>query len=291
MANCRPSQTILTLINSSNADCNLWYQRTIEVRSAPGMSQPKFPPSALLRLGKRKMPHGDGSDVRKLDDEEEDQIQNFRRVEVIHQQFRKNEPRNLSFTERYPLPPLTLPTANRPSNLSNASQIHLIAAQQMSNRLPPITDVFTAEGPGAHRHGPAPFFLGLRNNGSTSNSSHSNSRPAFPSPKHNNNQAPQWARPREYRSAEDAQVELAGGRPELLPKLVHYGGHQPPRLPTSSVAIGPASDSSSDSDNEVDLQSTEQCQFRGSSSPSPSAREKRQRTSSYGLSTSVKDRD
>ena len=47
-------------------------------------------------------------------------------------------------------------------------------------------------------------------------------------------QAPGSTRPqqREYRSAEEAVAEMASGREELLPKLVHYGGHQPPTPPS-----------------------------------------------------------
>lgn len=158
-------------------------------------------------------------------------------VAPSHEQFAnerviQSAPLGHSFTGRHQPHPLTRHIANQTSNLSNTSHIHHVPATQTSNRLPPITDVFAAEGLGAHRegnNGRATFFQ--NNSGSASNSSHSNSRPTFPSPGHNNQQ-PQSARPREYRSAEDAQVELAGGRPELLPKLVHYGGHQPPTPPS-----------------------------------------------------------
>lgn len=153
--------------------------------------------------------------------------------QFAHERVIQSAPLNQSFTGRHQPHPLTRHIANQPSNLSNTSHIHHVPATQTSNRLPPITDVFAAEGLGAHREAQTSrgsFFP--NNSGSTSNSSHSNSRPTFPSPGHNNNQPPHSARPREYRSAEDAQVELAGGRPELLPKLVHYGGHQPPTPPS-----------------------------------------------------------
>jgi hypothetical protein len=157
-------------------------------------------------------------------------------VAPSHEQFAnerviQSAPLNQTFTGRHQPHPLTRHIANQPSNLSNTSHIHHVPATQTSNRLPPITDVFAAEGLGAHREtsGRQSF---LQNTGSASNSSHSNTRPTFPSPGHNPNAAPQSGRAREYRSAEDAQVELAGGRPELLPKLVHYGGHQPPTPPS-----------------------------------------------------------
>lgn len=155
-------------------------------------------------------------------------------VAPSHEQFAnerviQSAPLNQTFTGRHQPHPMTRHVANHPSNLSNTSHIHHVPANQTSNRLPPITDVFAGEGLGAHREGGRPYH---QNGGSASNSSHSNSRPGFPSPGHNTNAAPQSGRPREYRSAEDAQVEIAGGRPELLPKLVHYGGHQPPTPPS-----------------------------------------------------------
>jgi hypothetical protein len=157
-------------------------------------------------------------------------------VAPSHEQFAnerviQSAPLHQTFTGRHQPHPLTRHVANQPSNLSGTSHIHHVPATQTSNRLPPITDVFAAEGLGAHRDSASRggFF---NNNGSASNSSHSNTKTNFPSPGHNNNQAPISARPREYRSAEEAQVELAGGRPELLPKLVHYGGHQPPTPPS-----------------------------------------------------------
>jgi hypothetical protein len=35
------------------------------------------------------------------------------------------------------------------------------------------------------------------------------------------------SRPREYRSAEEAQAEMARGRPDMLPNLVHYNPPSP----------------------------------------------------------------
>ncbi|KAG9235525.1 hypothetical protein BJ875DRAFT_374081 [Amylocarpus encephaloides] len=163
-------------------------------------------------------------------------------VAPSHEQFAnerviQSAPLNQSFTGRHQPHPLTRHIANQPSNLSNTSHIHHVPAQQTANRLPPITDVFAENGLGAHRDpsGPSRTTI-LQNNGSAANSSLNNSRPTLPSPSHNIPQPPHTAshatRPREYRSAEEAQVELAGGRPELLPKLVHYGGHQPPTPPS-----------------------------------------------------------
>ncbi|KAH6684188.1 hypothetical protein B0J14DRAFT_6216 [Halenospora varia] len=150
--------------------------------------------------------------------------------QFAHERVIQSAPLNQSFTGRHQPHPLTRHIANQPSNLSNTSHIHHVPATQTANRLPPITDVFAENGLGAHRE-PSGRASTLQN-GSASNSSHSNSRPTFPSPGHNQTQPPLSARNREYRSAEEAQVDLAGGRPELLPKLVHYGGHQPPTPPS-----------------------------------------------------------
>jgi hypothetical protein len=161
-------------------------------------------------------------------------------VAPSHEQFAnerviQSAPLNQSFTglRGHHAHPLTRHIANQPSNLSNTSHIHHVPATQTANRLPPITDVFAGEGLGQHREAPRSGFFPPPN-GSNSNSSHSNSRPSFPSPGNAPAQPPSSARdrPREYRSAEEAQAELAGGRPELLPKIVHYGGHQPPTPPS-----------------------------------------------------------
>ncbi|ESZ95017.1 hypothetical protein SBOR_4637 [Sclerotinia borealis F-4128] len=163
-------------------------------------------------------------------------------VAPSHEQFAderviQSAPMHHSFPGRHQPQPLTRHVANQPSNLSNTSHIHHVPATQTTNRLPPISDVFAGEGLGAHRESPrANLYQNSipNSNSSHSNSSHSNSRPGFPSPGH----APHppasagHQRPREYRSAEDAQADLAGGRPELLPKLVHYGNHQPPTPPS-----------------------------------------------------------
>lgn len=151
--------------------------------------------------------------------------------QFAHERVIQSAPLNQSFTGRHQPHPLTRHVANQPSNLSSTSHIHHVPATQTANRLPPISDVFASEGLGTHRDAP-PRSAFYQPTASASNSSHSNSRPAFPSPGHTSNNGPQSARPREYRSAEEAQAELAGGRPELLPKIVHYGGHQPPTPPS-----------------------------------------------------------
>jgi hypothetical protein len=152
----------------------------------------------------------------------------------------QSAPLHQSFTGGRFQHPATRQIENRPSNLSNTSHIHHVPANQTQNRLPPITDVFAQERLSAHRDGQQPSGLGSN---SASNSSHSNVRQPFPSPglPSSHQVPPQSAgqqRPREYRSAEEAVQSMSGGREDLLPKIVHYGGHQPPTPPSPLNANG-----------------------------------------------------
>jgi hypothetical protein len=149
-------------------------------------------------------------------------------VAPSHEQFAQERviqsaPLGQTFTGMHNPHPLTRHIQNQPSKLSNTSHIHHVPATQTSNRLPPIADVFAGHGLSAHpESGGHALFAQHSARGPLTSPSH----PPPPS------QAPQSGRPREYKSAEEAQQELAGGRPELLPKLVHYGGHQPPTPPS-----------------------------------------------------------
>ena len=144
----------------------------------------------------------------------------------------QSAPLHQTFTGRHdPIPP-SRPLNNLPSGMQQNPSISNMPAIQTSNRLPPIADVF---GPNELNSGATrPPFL------------HANSTPAhmhgppLPSPSfppqtaHPSSQ-PQhlnYDRPRDYRSAEEAVHEMTGGREELLPKIVHYGGHQPPTPPS-----------------------------------------------------------
>ncbi|KAI9847818.1 MAG: hypothetical protein M1837_001711 [Sclerophora amabilis] len=164
-------------------------------------------------------------------------------VPPSHEQFANEKrvvqsaPLNQTFTGRHQPQPMTRHVANQPSNLSNTSHIHHVPAQQTNNRLPPITDVFAREGLGAHRE--PSNRNGYYPNTSNSTSSHSNSRPPFPSPGHPSAQAPPSSgRPRDFRSAEEAVASMSGGREDLLPKIIHYGGHQPPTPPSPLTGNG-----------------------------------------------------
>ena len=164
-------------------------------------------------------------------------------VPPSHEQFAnerviQSAPLHQSFTGRHQPHPMTRHVANQPSNLSNTSHIHHVPATQTNNKLPSISDVFAGDSLGVHRE--AANRNSQYHNHSNSNSSHSNHRPAFPSPGLPPPQAPPppTSRSRDYRSAEEAVAEMAGGREELLPKLVHYTGHQPPTPPSPTVGMG-----------------------------------------------------
>ncbi|OAL01833.1 hypothetical protein IQ06DRAFT_246803, partial [Phaeosphaeriaceae sp. SRC1lsM3a] len=146
--------------------------------------------------------------------------------QFAHDRVIQSAPINQTFTGLRGNAPPSRQLANGPSNLSQTSHIHHVPAQQTSNRLPPISDVFP-EPLGTARH---PYH-----NSSPGHSSHSNVQPPMPSPgfpPHSQQAPPPTSRPREYKSAEEAVASLSGGREDLLPRLVHYGGHQPPTPPS-----------------------------------------------------------
>lgn len=125
--------------------------------------------------------------------------------------------------------PFTRHAQHGPSGLSQTSHIHHVPATQTNNRLPPIADVFANDRLDAPRGFPSAH--------SPSHSSHSNVPPPVPSPgfgppPHQQQAPPMSARSRDFRSAEEAMQGLSGGRDELLPKVVHYGGVQPPTPPS-----------------------------------------------------------
>ena len=159
--------------------------------------------------------------------------------QFAHERVIQSAPLNQTFTGRHQPNPMTRHVANQPSNLSQTSHIHHVRAMQTSNRLPPISDVFGSDtlAPN-HRHGQH------HHANSASNSSHSNHRPPFPSPgivPHTAHPTNAPSRPREFRSAEEAVHEMTGGREDLLPRIVHYGGHQPPTPPSPPTANGSSS--------------------------------------------------
>ncbi|EMC96186.1 hypothetical protein BAUCODRAFT_465988 [Baudoinia panamericana UAMH 10762] len=147
--------------------------------------------------------------------------------------------------------PFTRHAQHGPSALSQTSHIHHVPATQTNNRLPPIADVFAIndrlEAP-RNYSGQSPSSH--HNNGSNSSNNNNNAHmppplpsPSFPPPsfqqqsqqqqsQQNQNGSLSSARSREYRSAEEAVQGLSGGREDLMPKVVHYGGVQPPTPPS-----------------------------------------------------------
>lgn len=149
----------------------------------------------------------------------------------------QSAPLNKTFTGRHDPPPMSRHLLNHTPNLPSPSHIHHVPATQTNNRLPPLSDVFGSDLASRERererNGPFP--------GSGVNSSHSTTTastipPFSSSPGHNSTS--QQQRPREYRSAEEAVHELSGGREDLLPRLVHYNGHQQPATPPSPYTNG-----------------------------------------------------
>jgi len=144
----------------------------------------------------------------------------------------QSAPLNQTFTGRHQAHGAPRQGLNQPSTLSQTSHIHAMPAVQTNNRLPPIADVF-----GASELNPGPGRPPFPHTTSTPSQTHG---PPLPSPSfppqtaHPMSQPGQlhFERPREYRSAEEAVHDMTGGREDLLPKIVHYGGHQPPTPPS-----------------------------------------------------------
>lgn len=143
----------------------------------------------------------------------------------------QSAPLQQHFTGLRPEHPYSRHIAHQPSALSQTSHIHHVPATQTNNRLPPIADVFANDSLSAPRNSLYPSAH------SPGHSSHSDQRPPLPSPSfpptaQQQQVPPLSARGREFRSAEEAVVSMSGGREDLLPKLVHYGGVQPPTPPS-----------------------------------------------------------
>ena len=148
-------------------------------------------------------------------------------VAPSHEQFAnerviQSAPLGHSFTGRQHPVPLSRHIANQASNLSSTSHIHHVPATQTNNRLPPLSDVF-GQSVSAHPDNAPPSLYPGSQRAPLTSPGHA---------QHHAQQVPASGRSREFKSAEEAQHELAGGRPELLPKIVHYGGHQPPTPPS-----------------------------------------------------------
>ncbi|KIV85609.1 hypothetical protein PV11_01286 [Exophiala sideris] len=146
----------------------------------------------------------------------------------------QSAPLNQTFTGRQDIHPPARQLNEHPANSQNP-HMHHMPAIQTNNRLPPIADVF-----GASELNPGPARPPFLHANSTPSQIHGPPMPSpgFPPQTAHPMSHPgglQFERPREYRSAEDAVHEMIGGREELLPKIVHYGGHQPPTPPSPHI--------------------------------------------------------
>lgn len=150
-----------------------------------------------------------------------------------HDRVIQSAPLHQTFTGLRPGDPHTRFAQHGPSGLSQTSHIHHVPATQTNNRLPPIADVFAND----RLDGPS---RGYPVNDSPGRTSHAAGPPPVPSPgfppqnaqQHPASAAPASSRAREFRSADEAVQSLTHGRDDLKPKVVHYGGVQPPTPPS-----------------------------------------------------------
>lgn len=152
--------------------------------------------------------------------------------QFAHDRVIQSAPLHQTFTGLRPGDPYTRHAQHGPSGLSQTSHIHHVPATQTNNRLPPIADVFAND----RLDGPR----GYPPNDSPGRTSHAAGPPPVPSPgfppansqQHPTSAAPVSSRAREFRSADEAVQSLTHGRDDLKPKVVHYGGVQPPTPPS-----------------------------------------------------------
>jgi hypothetical protein len=140
-----------------------------------------------------------------------------------HERVIQSAPLHQSFTGLSQMgPPQSRHTQLGSSRLSSTSHMHIThqPANQTNNRLPPISDVFNMPGH-AENSGHSPY-PGQNHRGPLISPGH----PPPPGQSQMQNGASE-SRPREYRSAEEAQAEMARGRPDMLPNLVHYNPPSP----------------------------------------------------------------
>ncbi|KAK2796943.1 hypothetical protein FQN51_008909 [Onygenales sp. PD_10] len=150
----------------------------------------------------------------------------------------QSAPLNQTFTGRHQPHPITRHLISNPADHMNSPSSHILhaPANQTNNRLPPIADVFGSDAlvPRDNRDRDGSRNGLYASQSSNAHNSHSNNNtlgplpspglPVNPSSSNSNNASYSSKRPREYRSAEEAVHELAGGREDLLPRIVHYNG-------------------------------------------------------------------
>jgi len=177
-----------------------------------------------------------------------------------------NEPRvvqsapiNQTFTGLKPIPPLSRQVLEHihhhnpyhaMSAINNTPQFVPLGGHQSTNqRLPPIADVVASQDIHDAHHLPnnpyndrdhardsRTLFAPINNKAGLLPS------PGYPPPSASLQLPPEAStsrsRERDFRSADEAVHTLSGGREDLLPKIVHYGGHQQPPTPPSPYTNG-----------------------------------------------------
>jgi hypothetical protein len=143
----------------------------------------------------------------------------------------QSAPLGHSFTGLRPEGPHPRQIVNQPSKLSGSSHIHHMPAIQTSNRLPPIADVFGELQSNGQVRKPSNYALSP---GSTNQAALPS--PGYPPQFHQQHQRQNERR--DFKTAEEAVRTLTGGRDDLLPRIVHYGGHQPPTPPSPEPRTG-----------------------------------------------------
>lgn len=182
----------------------------------------------------------------------------------------QSAPLHQSFTGLRPGPGHVHPLSRQVLDRNNAApqRPEPSTEQQNSNRLPPIHDVFASQGMDSNeRRGSGQPTRNDSNSHFAAPARSPGLHPPPPPPAQQSSPRLQYApirspglrpppasaglapppRSRDFSSADEAVHTLAGGREELLPKLVHYGGHQPPTppspLPSNQTHLRPAEQS------------------------------------------------
>ena len=119
----------------------------------------------------------------------------------------QSAPLHKTFTGRHDPMPITRHLIGHTPNLPSPSHIHHVPAQQTSNRLPPLSDVFGSDLNSRERERERNGMFTASGVSSQSNTTASTIPPFSSSPGHNGTSQ---QRPREYRSAEEAVQELSG---------------------------------------------------------------------------------
>ena len=151
----------------------------------------------------------------------------------------QSAPINNTFTGLHHVQPLTRHPADDSPHFGLSSRAAYLPANQTNNRLPPLSDVFGTDALGSRGDRDRSYYQPPASAAAVANQSQTNSNirslPSLKNPGNVSSTSLGTERHREYRSAEEAVQDLSGGREELLPRIVHYGGPQPVTPPSPHV--------------------------------------------------------